>query len=357
MKRMITLASIFMIATLCAAFAQDVPNSSDVGDLDREAAIKAFTQLSENVKKDLSSPDAVVKGDDGATKFRVIAPVDVPLANGSGTVSGCTNAIKVWFELSDGRFVNPKYYRWAPNEVFYVHVQTAIPVYVTIYQNYPGISQSKRAYPDDRFPDSYRIVKPGTDTRLPVAFQMDGNHNAEYMSIVVTRADWEGVRTVAPQSAAVAVAVARADAGSSSSSATATATTRTDADSANASAIASAYTGVVKGAADISSESALTKFAAINDAGLAGKDYEDGAVKCRVRYHVSYPRFIRPVHYVRYSSNTYNYINITNVTNINFINYRGCYTNIDDAAIYLFSDNGVGQLQLSLNKCGPNWRW
>jgi hypothetical protein len=338
MKRMITLASIFIIATLCAAFAQDAPNSNDVGDLDRDAAIKAFTQLSENVKKDLSSPDAVVKGDDGTTKFRVIAPVDVPLASGSGTVSGCTNAIKVWFELSDGRFVNPKYYRWAPNEIFYVHVQTAIPVYVTIYQNYPGISQSKRAYPDDHFPDSYRIVKPGTDTRLPVAFQMDGNHNTEYMSIVVTKADWEGVSVVAPQSAAVAVAVARAD-------------------SSSASAVASAYTGVVKGAADISSESALTKFSAINDAGLAGKDYVDGAVKCRVRYYTSYPRFIRPTYYARYASHTYNYINITNVTNINFINYRGCYTNIDDAAIYLFSDNGVGQLQVSLIKCGPNWRW
>ncbi|MDR1384706.1 MAG: hypothetical protein LBJ67_12810 [Planctomycetaceae bacterium] len=337
MKRIVSFVAVFLFAAAGIAFAQDAPDANDVGDLDRDAAIKAFAELSENAQKGLTAPNALVKGDDGTSKFAAIAPVDVPLANGSGAVAGCNNAVKIWFELTDGRYVNPKAYHFAPNEVFYVHVLSAVPVYVTLYQNYPGVSQSKRAYPDGRFPNSFRSLKPGEGTRLPVAFQMDANYADEYMSVVVTRADWEGIRQDAPQSAAVAVAVAQAG---------------------NQQASAAAYTGIVKGNADISKETTLTKFAAINEAGLEDKAYEDGAVKCRrVRYYVSYPRYVYPAYYCRYVNRRYTYIHVTNTTNINFINYRACYTNIDDAALYLFSDNGVGQLQITLNKCGRNWHW
>jgi len=337
MKRTLSFAIALLVLAASIAIAQDAPDPKDVGDLDRDAAVKAFAQLTKNVKEGLKAPDAVLKGADGTTKFAAIAPVDVPFSSGSGSLTGCVNAVKIWFELTDGRFVNPKYYRWAPGEIFYVHVQSAIPVYVTLYQNYPSISESRRAYPDNRFPESFRMIKPGEGTRLPVAFQMDGNHNSEFMSIVVTKADWEGIRQEVPQAASVAVAVASAS---------------------DSQAVATAYAGVVKGGADISKESTLTKFSAINDAGLKDVEYTDGAVKChRLRYYVSYPRYIRPVYYTRYVNNTYNYIQINQTTNINFINYRGCYTNIDDAALYLFSDNGVGQLQLTLRKCGPHWVW
>ncbi|MDR2441084.1 MAG: hypothetical protein LBE12_17120 [Planctomycetaceae bacterium] len=339
MKRILTFASFVLIVTVSTLFAQEAPDPNDVGDLNREAAIKAFAELTENVKKALSAPDAVVKNSDGTTKFNVIAPVSVPLSSGTEVISGCTNAVKVWFELSDGRYVNPKYYRWAPNEIFYVHVLSAVPVYVTIYQNYPGISQSKRAYPDARFPNSFLSLKPGQATRLPVAFQMDGNHNTEFMSLVVTKADWEGIRAEVPQAAAIAADVV------ASNTTTTTIATQTS-------------SGVLKGAADISKESTLAKFAAVNEAGLADKAFDDGVTKCfRLRYYVSYPRYIRPIYYCRYLNRTYHYINVTNVTNVSFINYRGCYTNIDDAALYLFSDNGVGQLQISLRKCGPHWHW
>ncbi len=333
---LLSLAAMLVLAA-GAAIAQEAPNQNDIGDLDRDAAVKAFEQLTKNVEDGLKSPDAVIKSTDGTLKFGAIAPVDVPFSNGSGSVTGCTNAVKIWFELSDGRFVNPKNYRWAPNEVFYVHVQSAVPVYVTIYQNYPGISQSKRAYPDDRFPNSFRMLKPGEGTRLPVAFQMDGNHNNEFMSIVVTKADWEGIRQEVPQAASVAVAVASAN---------------------NQTAVAAAYSGIVKGGADISKESTLTKFSAVNEAGLKDAEYADGDTKCRrIRYYVSYPRYVRPVYYCRYVNRTYNYIQINQTTNINFVNYRACYNNLSDAALYLFSDNGVGQLQLTLAKCGPHWHW
>ena len=337
MKRTISFTIALLVLTASIVAAQDPPDFNDIGDLNREAAVKAFEQLKKNAQQGLRSPEAVVKGADGTLKFGAIAPVEVPYADNSGSLTGATNAVKVWFELSDGRFVNPKFYRWAPNEIFYVHIESAVPVFVTIYQNYPGISQSKRAYPDERFPNSFRAVKPGEGTRLPVAFQMDGNHNSEFMSIVVTKADWEGLSQEVPQAASVAAAVAVAG---------------------NQQAIAAAYAGVVKGGADISKESTLTKFAAVNDAGLNDAEYSDGETKCRrVRYYVSYPRYIRPVYYCRYVNRSYNYIRISQTTNINFINYRGCYTDLNEAAVYLFSDNGVGQLQLTLRKCGPHWQW
>jgi len=157
------------------------------------------------------------------------------------------------------------------------------------------------------------------------------------MSIVVTRADWEGLSKEVPEAASASAAEAVAN---------------------NQQDIAAAYAGIVKGRADISKESTLMKFAAINEAGLNDVEYSDGNTKCRrVRYYISYPRYIRPMYYCRYVNRAYNYIPIIQTTNVNFINYRGCYTDLNDAAVYLFSDNGAGQLQLTLRKCGPHWRW
>jgi len=71
---------------------------------------------------------------------------------------------------------------------------------------------------------------------------------------------------------------------------------------------------------------------------------------------------VRPAYYVSYNRNTQNFINITNV-NITYINMnspyvmRGCYHNFSDVAFYLFADHGVGQMQITLNKTGRNWRW
>ena len=305
-------------------------------ELDREAAIKAFAELTENAKTGLKASDAGAKAA-STGKFSAIAPVSVPQTGDGPVVSGCNNAVRVWFELSNGRYVNPRTYLWAPNEVFYVHVQTAVPVYVSLYQNFSQGIPSKRVYPDARFPDSYRILMPGTETRLPVAFQMDPNFRPENMSMVVTRADWDGIRNEVPQASAVAVAVASAG---------------------NEQAVAAAYAGVLKGgSAEIKSEQALAKFAAINSAGIGNQEYSTEGTKCFVRYRVSYPQYVRPVYYVRNVNRTTTYVNVTNITNINYVDHRGCYSNIDDVAFYLFSDNGVGQWQVTLNKCGANWRW
>jgi hypothetical protein len=337
MKKIICFATLFLLTAFGTLFAQDnAPDPKDTGDIGRDAAVKAFEELLANAKKNPLD----------LTKFNAVAPVSVPITATTTTVESaplsCVNAVKVWFELSDGRYVNPKYYRWAPGEVFYVHVLSATPVFVALYQNYPGISESKRAYPVDRFPASYNAIQPGIPTRLPVAFQMDLNHNSEYMSIVVTKADSPVIRTEVTQSTTVAA----------QTTTTQTAQTTTTASIAGGS-------GILKGGVKNEvKESALTKFDAINNAGLADQEFTEGVTKCRrVRYYVSYPYWVRPVYYCRYLNHRYHYIPVVATTNVIFVNYRATYTTVDDASLYLFSDNGIGQLQLTLQKCGPRWSW
>jgi hypothetical protein len=332
----------FLVALLlCAGNIGLCQQNAAETEIDRDAAIKAFAELTSNAKTGLKANDAMATAKSGG-KFGVVAPVNVSYTGGNSFMGGCNNALRVWFELSDGRYVKPHSYRWAPGEVFYVHVQSAVPVYVVLYQNFGN--GSRRVYPDARFAESFQMLMPGVDTRLPVAFQMDINYRPEQMSIVVTRADWDGIRADVPQAAPAAVAVATASAG-------------------DVYATATAVAGILKSAgidstqAEIRSDKALAKFSVINSAGLNNTEYDADGIKCRVRYHVSAPRFVRPTSYVHFDNRRITYRNVTNVTNINYVNYRGCYHNIDDAALYLFSDNGVGYLQVTLNKVGSNWRW
>lgn len=113
------------------------------------------------------------------------------------TTSSTTSklGIKVWFELSDGTLVNPTKKRWDRKEKFYVHVQTAVPVYVSLYQNYPeSRPTSRQIYPDAKYPESFKALQPGQSTRLPVMFEMDDDMRDEVMSMVVVRADWSGIQ-------------------------------------------------------------------------------------------------------------------------------------------------------------------
>ena len=315
-------------------------------ELDREAAIKAFDQFTQNVKSGLTAPDAGTKAA-STGKFGVVggAP-EVPFVGGGmPPMTDYDNAVRVWFELGNGRYINPRYYRFAPGEVFYVHIQSATPVYVMLYQNFTNGLPSKRVYPDARFPQSYQMVMPGVSTRLPVVFATDMNYRPEHMSIVVTRGDWSGISAYVPQAAQVATqasAYAYDAGGNILASATATAQVH----------------GVMKGA-EIQNEEAMAKFAIINTAGINNTEYQmDDGSKFRLRCRVSYaPRHVRPAYYVRYVNRRPVYVNVTNVMNMNYLVDRGCYHNINDAAMYLFSDNGVGQMQITLHKIASNHRW
>jgi len=236
---------------------------------DRAAAQRAFDQLMENTQKGLRAPNAVVN-----SKFVAIDPVyfapmlPPPAFNGgrsagtitttiealdaeqieqidktdSTTITGITNAMRIWFELPDGRLVDPSVYRFSPREVFLVHIEAAVPVYVTLFQNFPDGRDTVQVYPVERFPSSFRILDAGISTKLPVLFAMDDNYDAEFMSVVVARADWEEIAADVPDSAATAVLLAQA---------------------ATPEEYAAVYRGIARGRADISNPHVMTKFAAV----------------------------------------------------------------------------------------------
>ena len=357
MKKIIT--SLFVALLCCGTVGLCQQNAAEP-ELDFDAASRAFNQLLGEFKTNLTASDAQSKAAGG--KFAIVGSHSVPYVGGGGmaTFTGAdTTAIRVWFELADGRYVDPRFYRWAPGELFYVHVQSATPVYVALYQNFPGRGMmSRQVYPDPRFPHSYQIIAPGVSTRLPVMFRTDMNFNPEYMSIVVSRADWSGIQSYVPNATTTAInAYATATAiGPDGSIATATATV-TDGIWKSA-----AVQDILKGS-ELRNEEAFAKFAIVNTSGLNNSYYQmTPNNRFNVRARVAFPRIARPAYYVSYNRNTQNFVNITNVniTNINMNSpyvMRGCYHDYSDVAFYLFADHGVGQMQITLNKIGRNWRW
>ena len=357
----------FFVAVLCLGTIGFCQQNAAEPELDFDAANKAFNQLLGEFGTNLKAPDALAKSATSGGKFAVVAPLNVPYAGGGGeaTFTGTdTTAVRVWFELENGRYVDPRFYRWAPGEVFYVHVQAAVPVYVALYQNIPN-RPSRQVYPDSQFPHSFQIMAPGVNTRLPVAFQMDRNFTPEYMSVVVSRADWSGIQSHVPQAATTAINAY----GTAYAQATATAV---GPGGETATAVATVTDGIWKGTtvqeilkgAELRSDEAFAKFSLVNTAGLNNVDYQyDANTKYRVHCRVAYPRYVRPTYYVRYYNNRpSNYVNITNynITNFNYDSphaMRGCYPDYSDVSFYLFADHGVGQMQITLNKISRNWRW
>ncbi len=113
--------------------------------------------------------------------------------------------VKVWFELADGTFVNPLARRWSPKERFYVHVEAAVPLYVSLLQVDPKTGDSTTVYPSEKYENSKKVLQAGSSTRLPVVFAMDDDSNDEMMSLIVVRADWLGVDDELTRNAATSV--------------------------------------------------------------------------------------------------------------------------------------------------------
>ncbi len=98
--------------------------------------------------------------------------------------------VAVWFQLEpSGQFVNPVKHRWNPRERFYVWINPAVPMTISLHQNYPeDRPASRQVYPDVRYPATFQTFMPGPH-RLPVLFEMDDDLRDEIMSMVVVRAD------------------------------------------------------------------------------------------------------------------------------------------------------------------------
>ncbi len=227
MKR--TMFQIFVFSAFILLTAFPVLNAAEVSNNEtaRDNLEKSFNQLTANcfagMKEALRNTEqARVNGADkdlSLAKFR-IAEVQVPSAPTSVSMSGSTSStssnasssmpsslgIRVWFELTDGTMFNPNKRKWTNKEQFYIHVQTSVPVYVSLYQNYPDSRPaSRQIYPDKKYPEGFKVLQPGQGTRLPVLFETDDDMRTEIMSIVVVRADWTGIQSGLSTSATTSV--------------------------------------------------------------------------------------------------------------------------------------------------------
>ena len=153
---------------------------------DAEARRQVFVQGFEQLLK--NTDDGLNKSVGSGEKF-AIAPVTVDnTARNLG--------IKVWFTLENGTAFNPVKRKMGAKERFYVHVQSAVPVYVSLFQNYPDSKpESRQVYPDKEHPETLKVIQAGVATKLPVPFEMDDNTLDEIMAMVVVRADAPQIHT------------------------------------------------------------------------------------------------------------------------------------------------------------------
>lgn len=196
--RIFTLGSaVFALALACAPLALAVDDSAAV----RSNSEDAFMELTLNSQKALKAAMKTREKSlgDGAAKFK-IASVPDPTVEESDEVAQeeMQTGVKIWFELADGTKVNPLKRQWNAKEKFYIYVEAASPVYVWLFHETPAQkgkpAQSAQIYPDKRYPKSVNAIQPGRKTALPVEFEMDDDDEDEIMSMLVVRADWEGIQ-------------------------------------------------------------------------------------------------------------------------------------------------------------------
>jgi len=147
----------------------------------RSTATQAFAKLKQNVTT------VAARGGPSARFDPVQDPVVGPVTGG----------IKVWGELVDpstnqgtGQFVNMAKQPWKRNDRFYLWFETSSPVYVSLFQVYPGAQKAagdrqRQVMPDSKFPESLKAIPAGTRTRFPVMFKMDDTNDPESMAILV----------------------------------------------------------------------------------------------------------------------------------------------------------------------------
>lgn len=130
----------------------------------------------------------------GATK--VTAVTDSQAVNVSNEVlmpgpggGHCKIAVRFWFVLKNGRIVDPVRYRWKPNERFDIHVESCVPLELSIWQNYRDRRSSVMVYPLLGKIATYSTTLPGRKYELPVDFIMDNDLDNEEISFVLIRSD------------------------------------------------------------------------------------------------------------------------------------------------------------------------
>jgi hypothetical protein len=193
----------------------------------------------------------------GKERLEIVTGCNVPPGPNNAQIG-----VAVWFQLgASGRYVNPVKHRWNPKEELFIWLQTAVPLQISIHQNYPeDILPSKHIYPDPRFPATFSTIMPGAPVKLPVKFRTDDDLRKEIISLVFVRPDAANVPIVTGVSA---IATATAVAGGGAASATAVV-------EVPASGVAGPG-GVIRGNLDQAIQSQVEFMSEFNDAANQGK--------------------------------------------------------------------------------------
>jgi len=157
--------------------------------------------MEENIRKNLAGRTVVHLACHGFVeddpKYEMFSGLAVTVGDQNDPKNNGVLELAEMFELrgelqscEDGTCFNPIKRKMGVKEKFYIHVQAAVPVYVSLFQNYPDSQPaSRQVYPDAQYPESFKAIQPEQATRLPVLFEMDDNTLDEIMSMVVVRAD------------------------------------------------------------------------------------------------------------------------------------------------------------------------
>ncbi|EMI53517.1 hypothetical protein [Rhodopirellula sallentina] len=158
---------------------------------DRAALLKLHTEMSQNTltansSGAIKSVQTAIKG--GDPKFTLVQPTPTP------PNPGCIS-VKVWGQLvnpngTPGPYVNLTKHKWERKQRFHLWLDTAVPLQLSFFQNYPeGRPKSKQISPDPQFPSTFSTIMPGAPYKFPVMIEMDDDLRDEQMSIILVRAD------------------------------------------------------------------------------------------------------------------------------------------------------------------------
>ncbi|MCA8983776.1 MAG: hypothetical protein R3C12_21315 [Planctomycetaceae bacterium] len=173
------------LITLCGLLL--LPSATAMAQATHDDARQKFEQLKGNTQS--SSVEKFHSGARFSKPDQGRFDID-PVDNFDGSKKPFHCGIAVWFQLENGRYVNPTKHRWNPGERFHVWIEPAVPVTISLHQNYPDDRPpSKQVYPDARYPKTFRDFRAGERSKLPVRFRMDDDLRDEIMSMVVVRCD------------------------------------------------------------------------------------------------------------------------------------------------------------------------
>ncbi len=185
---------------------------------ERQEILDGFAKLRANSLQALEQGQvetlktAVAKGPDEKVEISVVTRAEIQAV--IVAAQPVRLGLKICGQLLDAagnpaQFVNLTKHKWQRKERFWLWVESAVPVQLAVFQNYPeGRPPSRQISPDEAYPTTFGTLLPGKPVRFPVLFQMDDDLRDEIISFVVLRADAQAL----PINGAVVQATATAQA-------------------------------------------------------------------------------------------------------------------------------------------------